>query len=170
MAEYRRPFLEAGEDRWPTLQWAREVPLVGEPADIHDRIAAYFTWLKAASLAKLFIDAEPGVFITGRIRKLASSLPNQYRVVVRGLDFVQEDSPDDIGRLARTNLKIQHPAPNSIAGRTTSAGSRTERPAAAALRKLLAVWSDAPGDPIPKYALQTKRQRFHPNRSEASVQ
>jgi haloalkane dehalogenase len=29
MAEYRRPFLEAGDDRWPTLQWPREVPLSG---------------------------------------------------------------------------------------------------------------------------------------------
>jgi hypothetical protein len=24
MAEYRRPFLKAGDDRWPTLQWARD--------------------------------------------------------------------------------------------------------------------------------------------------
>src|SRR5260221_1413251 len=24
MAEYRRPFVEAGDDRWPTLQWPRE--------------------------------------------------------------------------------------------------------------------------------------------------
>ena len=24
MAEYRRPFLQAGDDRCPTLQWARE--------------------------------------------------------------------------------------------------------------------------------------------------
>jgi haloalkane dehalogenase len=46
---------------------------------------------------KLFIDAEPGVFITGRIRKLASSFPNQDRVAVRGLHFVQEDSPDEVG-------------------------------------------------------------------------
>ena len=108
MAEYRRPFLEAGDDRWPTLQWAREVPLSGEPADVHHRIAAYSAWLKTASVPKLFIDAEPGVFITGRIRRLASSFPNQHRVVVRGLHFVQEDSPDEIGRairrLARTHL------------------------------------------------------------------
>ena len=69
MAEYRRPFLEAGDDRWPTLQWPREVPLSGEPADVHDRIAAYSTWLRTAPLPKLFIDAEPGVFITGRIRR-----------------------------------------------------------------------------------------------------
>jgi haloalkane dehalogenase len=98
MAEYRRPFLKAGDDRWPTLQWPREVPLSGEPADVHDRIAAYSAWLKTASLPKLFIDAEPGVFITGRIRRLASSFPNQHRVVVGGLHFVQEDSPDEIGR------------------------------------------------------------------------
>ena len=45
MAKYRRPFLEAGDDRWPTLQWPREVPLSVEPADVHDRIAAYSAWL-----------------------------------------------------------------------------------------------------------------------------
>jgi haloalkane dehalogenase len=40
----------------------------------HDRIAAYFAWLKTAPLPKLFIDAEPGVFITGRIRRLADEI------------------------------------------------------------------------------------------------
>jgi len=74
------------------------LPLSGEPADVHDRIAAYSAWLKTASLPKLFIDAEPGVFMTGRIRRLASSFPNQHHVVVRGLHFVQEDSPDEIGQ------------------------------------------------------------------------
>ena len=98
MAEYRRPFLKAGVDRWPTLQWPREVPLSGEPADVHDRIAAYSAWLRTAAPPKLFIDAEPGVFITGRIRKLARSFPNQHRVVVGGVHFVQEDSPDEVGR------------------------------------------------------------------------
>jgi haloalkane dehalogenase len=98
MAEYRRPFLQAGDDRWPTLQWAREVPLSGEPADVHDRIAAYSAWLRTAPLPKLFIDAEPGVFITGRIKRLASSFPNQHRVVVASLHFVQEDTPDEVGR------------------------------------------------------------------------
>jgi haloalkane dehalogenase len=98
MAEYRRPFLKAGDDRWPTLQWAREAPLSGEPADVHDRIAAYAEWLRTASSPKLFVDVEPGVFITGRIRALADSFPNQHRVAVGGLHFAQEDSPDEIGR------------------------------------------------------------------------
>src|ERR1700730_6801321 len=39
MTEYRRPFLEPGDGRWPTLQWPREVPLSGDPADVHQRIA-----------------------------------------------------------------------------------------------------------------------------------
>ena len=51
-----------------------------------------------APLPKLFIDAEPGVFITGRIKRLASSFPHQDRIVVGGLHFVQEDSPDEVGR------------------------------------------------------------------------
>jgi haloalkane dehalogenase len=98
MAEYRRPFLQSGDDRWPTLQWPREVPLSGEPADVHDRMAAYSAWLRTARLPKLFIDADPGVFMTGRIRTLASGFPNQNRVVVKGLHLVQEDSPDEVGR------------------------------------------------------------------------
>jgi haloalkane dehalogenase len=98
MAEYRWPFLEAGDDRWPTLQWPREMPLSGEPADVHDRIAAYSAWLLTAPLPKLFLDAEPGVFITGRIRRLARSFPNQHDVTVKGLHFVQEDSPEEVGR------------------------------------------------------------------------
>ena len=68
------------------------------PADVHDRIAAYLAWLRTAPLRKLFIDAEPGVFITGRIRSLARSFPNEHHVVVEGLHFVQEDSPDEVGR------------------------------------------------------------------------
>jgi haloalkane dehalogenase len=98
MAEYRRPFLNAGDDRWPTLQWAREVSLSGEPADVHNRIAAYSAWLLTAPLPKLFLDAEPGVFVTGRIRKRAQSFPDQHHVIVKGLHFVQEDSPDEVGR------------------------------------------------------------------------
>jgi haloalkane dehalogenase len=98
MAEYRRPFAEAGDGRWPTLQWPREVPLSGEPADVHQRIAAYSVWLRTARLPKLFVDAEPGVFITGRIRDLACSFANQQRVKVKGLHFVQEDSPDEVGQ------------------------------------------------------------------------
>ncbi|MGL4236157.1 haloalkane dehalogenase [Tabrizicola sp.] len=98
MAEYRRPFLDPGDARWPTLQWPREVPLSGEPADVHQRIAAYSAWLGTAQLPKLFVDAQPGVFITGRIRDLALTFPHQQRLAIKGLHFVPEDSPGEVGR------------------------------------------------------------------------
>src|SRR5438477_11342416 len=34
MNVYRRPFLEPGESRRPTLTWPREIPFDGEPADV----------------------------------------------------------------------------------------------------------------------------------------
>ena len=33
MTEYRRPFVEPGESRRPTLTWPREIPIEGDPAD-----------------------------------------------------------------------------------------------------------------------------------------
>ena len=33
-AQYRRPFVEPGEGRRPTLTWPREIPIEGEPADV----------------------------------------------------------------------------------------------------------------------------------------
>src|SRR5215475_10349812 len=34
MDEYRRPFLEPGEGRRPTLSWPRQIPIDGQPADV----------------------------------------------------------------------------------------------------------------------------------------
>jgi len=34
MAVYRKPYLEAGESRRPTLTWPRQIPIDGEPADV----------------------------------------------------------------------------------------------------------------------------------------
>ncbi len=97
MTEYRRPYLNAGDDRLPTMQWAREVPLGGSPADVAERIDNYSEWLKTSAVPKLFVDADPGVFITGKTRKFARSLPNQTYAQAKGLHFMQEDDPDTIG-------------------------------------------------------------------------
>lgn len=97
MTEYRRPYLNAGDDRLPTMMWAREVPLAGEPADVHDRINTYSKWLETSEVPKLFIDADPGVFITGNTREFARGLPNQTTTEAKGLHFMQEDDPETIG-------------------------------------------------------------------------
>ena len=99
MAVYRRPFETPGEDRRPTLTWPRQIPLDGEPADVVAIVQGYADWLKASDeLPKLFVNAEPGAILTGAQRDFCRSWPNQKEVTVAGSHFIQEDSPDDIGR------------------------------------------------------------------------
>jgi haloalkane dehalogenase len=98
MAVYRRPYLEPGESRRPTLSWPREIPLEGEPADVVAIVDDYAQWLATSSLPKLFINAEPGSILTGAQREFCRTWPNQREVTVKGSHFVQEDSPAEIGR------------------------------------------------------------------------
>ena len=96
MAEYRRPFVEGGERRRPTLTWPREIPIDGEPADVVEIVQAYADWLSGAELPKLFVNADPGAILTGEQREFCRSWPNQTEVTVRGNHFLQEDSPVEI--------------------------------------------------------------------------
>ena len=99
MAEYRRPFAEPGEGRRPTLTWVRQIPIDGEPADVTAIAAAYADWLARSSVPKLFVRAEPGLLIAGGANlDFARRLPVQTEVRVRGVHYVQEDSPEEIGR------------------------------------------------------------------------
>ena len=97
MAVYRQPFINAGEDRRPTLTWPRQIPLGGEPADVVQIVADYAEWLSGSDLPKLLVSAEPGAILTGTILEFARSWPNQKEVKVAGNHFLQEDSPDEIG-------------------------------------------------------------------------
>jgi haloalkane dehalogenase len=97
MAEYRRPFAKAGEDRRPTLSWPRQIPIDGEPAEVVRVVEDYAAWLASSATPKLFINAEPGSILVGRQRELCRAWPNQTQVTVPGLHFLQEDSPDAIG-------------------------------------------------------------------------
>jgi haloalkane dehalogenase len=97
MDEYRRPFAEPGEGRRPTLTWPRQIPIDGEPADVTEIVTAYRDWLASSPLPKLFVNAEPGALITGALRDLCRTFPNQTEVTVNGVHFVQEDSPQEIG-------------------------------------------------------------------------
>jgi haloalkane dehalogenase len=97
MAEYRRPFAKAGEDRRPTLTWPRMIPIDGAPADVAATVERYANWLATSDVPKLFINAEPGSILTGRQRDLCRRWPNQTEITVKGLHFVQEDSPNEIG-------------------------------------------------------------------------
>lgn len=97
MDEYRRPFAEPGEGRRPTLTWPRQIPIEGEPADVCEIVASYGEWLKTSPVPKLFINAEPGAILRGAPREFCRSWPNQKEITVKGIHFIQEDSPDEIG-------------------------------------------------------------------------
>ena len=98
MAEYRRPFATPGEDRRPTLSWPRQIPIDGAPADVVAVVEDYSRWLAGSDIPKLFINADPGSILVGRQREVCRGWRNQTEVTVKGLHFLQEDSPDEIGQ------------------------------------------------------------------------
>ena len=101
MNEYRRPYLEPGESRRPTLTWPRQIPIDGEPADVVAIARDYADWLSVSDVPKLFVNAEPGALITDNTLEFCRSWPNQTEVTVKGSHFVQEDSPVEIGEAIR---------------------------------------------------------------------
>jgi haloalkane dehalogenase len=100
MNRYRAPFVEPGESRRPTLTWPRQIPIAGEPADVCEIVDAYSEWLQHNdSIPKLFINADPGAILIGAQRELARRFLNQEEITVKGLHFIQEDSPVEIGQV-----------------------------------------------------------------------
>ncbi|GAO04179.1 haloalkane dehalogenase [Anaeromyxobacter sp. PSR-1] len=102
--EYRRPFRAPGEGRRPTLSWPRQLPIDGEPPEVCEEVERYARWLAGAPVPKLFVNAEPGRILTGRLREACRRWPNQREVTVRGLHFLQEDSAPEIAAAIRAFL------------------------------------------------------------------
>lgn len=98
MDVYRRPYQRAGEDRRATLTWAREIPIDGEPSDVHDTVVANAAFMANSPIPKLFINGEPGALLTGPLRESCRAWPNQREVTVAGRHFLPEDSPDQISQ------------------------------------------------------------------------
>ena len=96
MDHYRAPFVNPGESRRPMLSWPRNLPIDGEPADVVAVVNDYSSWLAESDVPKLFINAEPGAIVRGRIRELIRTWPNLTETTVSGVHFVQEDSPDEV--------------------------------------------------------------------------
>jgi haloalkane dehalogenase len=97
MNVYRKPYAQAGESRRPMLTWPREIPLDGEPRDVNEIVKGYSEWLAKSPMPKLFINAEPGAILIDAQREFCRGWPNQREVTVKGVHFIQEDSPGEIG-------------------------------------------------------------------------
>ncbi len=72
-------------------------PRYPPPADVVAVVDEHRRWLAESDVPKLFINAEPGAIVTGRIREYVRSWRNLTEVTVPGVHFIQEDSPDEIG-------------------------------------------------------------------------
>ena len=74
-------------------------------------VSEYGRWLEESNfLPKLFINAEPGAMLTGEPREFCRRWPNQVAVPVAGSHFIQEDSPDEIGRALNGFIRELRPA------------------------------------------------------------
>ena len=104
-AEYIRPFINAGEDRRPTLTWPRQIPLDGEPSEVVEEVRKNSEFHKDSEIPKLFINADPGSILIGEQREFARTWKNQTEVTVSGNHFVQEDSSEEIGAALRNFVK-----------------------------------------------------------------
>lgn len=104
-AEYIRPFINAGEDRRPTLTWPRQIPLDGKPSEVVEEVRKNSEFHKDSEIPKLFINADPGSILVGEQREFARTWKNQTEVTVSGNHFVQEDSSEEIGSALRNFVK-----------------------------------------------------------------
>jgi haloalkane dehalogenase len=107
MAVYRRPYLQPGEDRRPTLQFPREIPIDGAPEHTAQIVKDYADWMATNDIPKLFISGDPGAVLTGGLLEFCRAWRNQEEVTVRGKHFLQEDSPHEIGQaIARWLVRL----------------------------------------------------------------
>lgn len=99
MEEYNR-YYPTAESRKILLDWPREIPIAGEPADVFEVATANNEWLLQSDLPKLMFHVDPGAIIPmAQAQLLQKTLKNMETVFLgQGGHFVQEDYPDEIGQ------------------------------------------------------------------------
>ena len=100
LAVYRSPYPDPASRR-PLLQWGREHPVEGEPADVYDRVTAYDKWLAdSPQVPKLLLTTEPGSLVTPDIEQWARDNITALELESVGPagHHAPEDVPDAIGR------------------------------------------------------------------------
>ena len=98
LATYRAAYPDP-RSRRPLLQWAREIPIGGEPADTAALMTAGFDNLAASSVPKLIVHGEPGVLVTATVRAFMRRHLTALTVVDVGGPaghFLPEDRPNEV--------------------------------------------------------------------------
>lgn len=100
MSVYRAPYPQR-DDRLPMLVWPRQIPIEGEPVEVAAIVDNYSKAMARSPMPKLLVVGSPGAIIRGRTLAWCRTWANQTEVTVEGVHFLQEDSPDEIGRAVR---------------------------------------------------------------------
>lgn len=106
--DYRRPFAQPGESRRVMLNWARQLPIEGEPANIVKIVSDYGAFLSHSNIPKLFIEAKPGTLSEAE-KAFCRTWPHQVHITLTGHHHLQEDVPDEIGTAISVWLQGLHP-------------------------------------------------------------
>ena len=99
MAEYNR-YYPTPESRQILLDWPREVPVAGSPADVLAEVEKNNDWLLNTQIPKLMFHADPGALIPMQLAEVLKSTFHNMESVFLGAGghFLQEDHPDTIGK------------------------------------------------------------------------
>jgi haloalkane dehalogenase len=99
MAVYRAPF-PTPQSRRPTWRFPNELPIAGEPTDVHATLEHAHAALAASIYPKLLFAADPGALISPALAEDFARKLHDCRLVKLGAGkhFLQEDHPEMIGR------------------------------------------------------------------------
>jgi haloalkane dehalogenase len=100
LAAYRVPYPDPASRR-PLLQWPREIPLEGKPADVRERFLAYDRWLADTPyVPKLLLTTEQGGLVSGQIEQWCRDNVAALEVenIGKAGHHAPEDQPDAIGQ------------------------------------------------------------------------
>ena len=97
-AHYAAPY-KTLSSRKPLRVWPTQIPFDGHPKNVHECVLQYHHWLKETQIPKLLLYAKPGLLIR---KKDITWMEANFRVlktvfIGKGLHYIQEDTPNEIG-------------------------------------------------------------------------
>jgi haloalkane dehalogenase len=107
--EFFKPYVQPGESRRALLEWEREVPINGIPADTFDILMGVREWLAESDVPKLFVKADPGAKMVGERLEAARAANNQRELAVSAGAHPQEEAAGTIGlELVKWISRLRH--------------------------------------------------------------
>ena len=98
MSAYKAPF-PTPESRRPTWRFPNELPIAGEPADVHSTLEIAHRALAHSSYPKLLFAGNPGALVSPTFAESFAKGLKSCRVVQlhSGIHYLQEDNAEVIG-------------------------------------------------------------------------